>query len=167
MIKKTITYTGFDDKEHTGDFYFHLSTAELLDLEAGTEGGMSEFLTTTARSGDAQRIIKEFKKIIAASYGSRADDGSFEKDPASTDKFMKSPAFDAMFMELIIDPEKVTEFVNGIMPKGLVQKLNEAGPIDSELPWANREPTAKELREMTQGQLLAVYKRRSEQQASS
>lgn len=162
MIKKTITYTGFDEKQHTGDFYFHLSTSELLELEAQTEGGMSEFLTKTAQSGDAQRIIREFTKIISAAYGDRTADGSFEKDEASTRKFMKSPAFDAMFVELITSPDAVTEFVNGIVPRELVQKLNDAGPIDPELPWANREPTSKELQSMTQEQLLAVYRRRSQ-----
>lgn len=163
MIKQTITYTGFDDKEHTGDFYFHLSTSELLDLEAETEGGMSDFLTKTAASGDAQKIIKEFKRIISAAYGDRLEDGSFEKDESSTAKFMKSPAFDQLFLELITDPKRVTEFINGIVPKGLVEQLNKAGPVDSELPWANREPTPKELTEMSKDQLLAVFKRRSQQ----
>lgn len=34
MLKKPITYTGFDDVEHTEDFYFHLSKSELLKMDA-------------------------------------------------------------------------------------------------------------------------------------
>jgi hypothetical protein len=166
VIKKTINYYGFDNKPHTGDFYFHLSTAELMDIETSQEGGMAEFLGSVAKSGNAQEIMKQFKRFIFLAYGQRQDDGSFEKDDRSTEKFMKSPAFDALFLELVTSPDAVTEFVNGIIPRDLVAKLGEAEPVASELPWANREPTNKELTTMTQEQLLAVYKRRAEKQAS-
>jgi hypothetical protein len=166
VIKKTITYTGFDDKPHTSDFYFHLSTSELMDIETSQEGGMAEFLSTVVKSGNAQAIMKQFKRFISLAYGERQEDGSFDKDERATEKFMKSPAFDALFLELVTSPDAVTEFVNGIIPRDLVAKLGQAEPVDDELPWANREPTNKELTTMTQDQLLAVYKRRAEKQAS-
>lgn len=34
MLKKPITYTGFDDREHTEDFYFNLTKSELLKMDA-------------------------------------------------------------------------------------------------------------------------------------
>ena len=45
MIKKTITYTDYNGVSRTEDFWFNLSTAELMKMELGTRGGFSEMMT--------------------------------------------------------------------------------------------------------------------------
>ena len=38
MFKKTITYTDFNGNERTEDFYFHLSKAELAEMDLSKAG---------------------------------------------------------------------------------------------------------------------------------
>lgn len=44
MLKKTITYTDYNGVERTEDFYFNLTKSELLVLEMGTTGGLTEMV---------------------------------------------------------------------------------------------------------------------------
>ena len=44
MLKKTITYTDFDDNERTEDFYFHLSKAEIAEMELSENGGLVKLI---------------------------------------------------------------------------------------------------------------------------
>ena len=46
----------------------------------------------------------------------------------------------------------------GVIPSGLANPLDKEGVV---LPWAFREPTSKEMQNMTQPQLLEVYARKS------
>ena len=41
MLKKTITYTDYNDNERTEDFYFNFSKAELTEMELSTVGGLT------------------------------------------------------------------------------------------------------------------------------
>ena len=45
MFKKPITWTDYDGKEITEDFYFNLTRAEVMEMELGTEGGLEQLLT--------------------------------------------------------------------------------------------------------------------------
>ena len=42
MLKKTITYTDYNDVKRTEDFYFNLSKAELSEMELSVDGGYAE-----------------------------------------------------------------------------------------------------------------------------
>ncbi len=41
MLKKTITYEDFDGNQVTEDHFFHLSKADLVEMEVSQKGGMS------------------------------------------------------------------------------------------------------------------------------
>ena len=41
MLKKTITYTDYDGRERTEDFYFNLNKAELTEMELSVKGGLA------------------------------------------------------------------------------------------------------------------------------
>lgn len=38
MLKKTVTFTDYNGTERTQDFYFHLSKAEITEMEMSTVG---------------------------------------------------------------------------------------------------------------------------------
>lgn len=126
MLIKSITYTDFLEKEHTEDFYFHLSKAEIAELHLGFSGGLSEYLEEVIKAEDGEKIIQAFKKIIRASVGKRSEDGKkFVKNDEVVSDFMDSPAYSVMFMELVTDSKAATEFIKGIVPKDMVDKIEE------------------------------------------
>ena len=122
MLKKTITYTNFNDEEVSEDHFFHLSKAELVELEMSHQDGLSEALKAIIEAQDGKAIISEFKKIILGAYGKKSADGKrFVKTQELRDEFESSEAYSTLFMELVTDADKAAEFVNGIVPQGLAE----------------------------------------------
>lgn len=119
MLKKTIKFTDLDDKEVTEDHYFHLSKADLVEMEVSQQGGMQTYITKIVESNDGKKIIEVFKDLIRMSYGSRTDTGRFVRDKEKTEEFMASEAYSELFMELVTNSAAAAEFVNGIIPRGL------------------------------------------------
>lgn len=124
MLKKTITYEDFDGEKKVGDFFFHLSKAELVELEMSHRGGLSAALERIVESEDNKEIIAEFKNIILMAYGERSEDGKrFVKNQELRDEFASTEAYSALFMELVTDTDAATQFVNGIMPAGMAEEV--------------------------------------------
>jgi hypothetical protein len=126
VLKKTIKYTDFNGQEVEEDLYFHLSKAELVELEMSTKGGLSESLKRIVASEDGKKIIAEFKNIILSSYGQRSDDGHFfKKNQELRDEFQSSEAYSTLFMELVTNTDAAIEFITGIVPAGLAEEAAE------------------------------------------
>lgn len=144
MLKKTITYEDFNGDQVSEEFFFHLSKAELVELEMSHEGGLSESLKRIVDAEDNKRIIAEFKNIILSSYGKRSEDGRrFIKNQTLREEFESSEAYSTLFMELITDTNAAVEFINGVIPAGMAE---EAAKITSEMDLkANTEPTVRVL----------------------
>lgn len=144
MLKKTIKYTDFNDEEVEEDYYFHLSKAELVELEMSVDGGLSESLKKIIESEDGKKIITEFKKIILGAYGKRSDDGRrFIKTQDLRDEFESTEAYSALFMELVTDTEAAVEFINGVIPKGLAEEAAKVTQLQA-VPDKKREQPAPE-----------------------
>lgn len=62
MLKETRTYKDFDGKERTEDFYFNLSKAELMELEASVDGGWLNSMKRIISAQNNPAIMREFKK---------------------------------------------------------------------------------------------------------
>lgn len=123
MLKKTITFTNLDGEEVSDDFYFHISKAELIEMEMSHNGGLSEWLTKVVADEDGKSIISEFKKIILSAYGERSPDGRrFIKNQELRDEFEQTDAYSVLFVELVTNTDAAIEFVNGVMPQGLVEE---------------------------------------------
>lgn len=117
MLKKTITYTDYNDTERTEDFYFNLSKAEVTEIELSTTGGFAEMITNIIAAQDAPSIIKIFKDLILKSYGEKSPDGKrFIKNETSLEAFSQTEAYSNLFMELATDDKAAAAFVNGIIP---------------------------------------------------
>ena len=124
MLKKTITYTDYNDKERKEDFYFNLSQAELTEMELSATGGLAESIKKLIDAEDFQSIVKILKDIILKAYGEKSADGKrFIKSEELSTAFSQTEAYSILFMELATDAYKAGEFVNGILPANLAKQL--------------------------------------------
>jgi len=120
MLKKTITYTDYNDNERTEDFYFNLSKAEVAEMELSVTGGLSDMIHKIIETRDIPEITKLFKKLILLSYGEKSSDGKrFIKSEELSTAFSQTEAYSQLFMELGSNDEAAAAFVNGIMPKDI------------------------------------------------
>lgn len=125
MLKKTITFEDFDGNARTEDFYFNLTEAELTDLELSVSGGFGSLIDKITKTQDVPEIMKIFKQIIKLSYGVKSPDGRrFEKSDAIYNDFAQTNAFSYLYMELASDEQKASDFIDGILPKKLVDQVD-------------------------------------------
>ena len=123
MIKKTITYVDYNGTERTEDHFFHLTKAEIMEMEMSIDGGLAEMITRVVAAQKVPEIIKIFKDLILKSYGVKSPDGKrFIKNQQLIDEFAQTEAYSQLFMELATDADKAAEFVNGIMPADIDTK---------------------------------------------
>lgn len=146
MLKKTITYEDFNGETVSEDLFFHLSKAELVELEMSHKGGLGASLQRIVEAEDGKAIIAEFKNIILSSYGKRSEDGRrFIKNQALREEFESSEAYSTLFMELVTDTDSAVEFINGVIPKGMVEEAQRVAqaPTLTALPGNQAENTEK------------------------
>lgn len=189
MFKKIIKFEDFDGNEVAEEFYFNISRAEMLELEASVGGGYGEVLKRIGESDDASEVIKEFKNIISLSVGRRSEDKRrFIKDEEARSAFFDSNAYDALLWELLTDPGLAIEFAEGVMPRDVleaVEKGEELLPVqqkdslegvrpnpfkewkddekDTRPAWVkeDRDPTQEELTSMTKDQLTEAFRQKN------
>ena len=124
MLKKIITYTDYNGVERTEPFYFNLSKAELMEMELGVTGGMTEMLDKIIAAKDAPSLMKTFKEMIMKAYGVKSDDGKrLIKSEELSIAFTQTEAYSVLFMELITDDKAAADFVNGIIPNEIKGKV--------------------------------------------
>jgi hypothetical protein len=123
MIKKTIKYRDFNDREVTRDYYFHLSKVDMTELSLD---GIEERVRRAAATGDNAAIFREFKQLISMSVGVRSEDGAeFSRPEAFRDQFLSSPAFDELIMELFTSEDQGTGFIAALLPRDMQKKMEE------------------------------------------
>lgn len=127
MIKKTITYVDYNDVERTEDFYFHLTNAEIMEMEMSEVGGLTEKIQRIVAAQNAPEIIKLFKELVLTAYGVKSADGrQFIKNEELRTSFSQTEAYSQIFMELATDDKAAAAFVNGIIPADAAKKLAES-----------------------------------------
>lgn len=134
MLKKTITYTDFDDVERTEDFYFHISKSELTEMDFSASGGMKRSIEAIINARDTKSLIELFKDLILRSYGEKSLDGKkfvkYVDGKRLADDFAQTAAYDSLFMELASDAKVATEFILGVLPKDLADEIRKSGELD-------------------------------------
>lgn len=139
MLKKTITYTDYNGVERTEVFYFNLSKAEIMEMELGTTGGLTEMIQKVIATKDVPAIMKIFKDLVLRAYGEKSDDGKrFIKSDELREAFSQTEAYSDLFIELSIDPKKAAEFVNGIIPADLAEQVKAEQAKNPALSFENR-----------------------------
>lgn len=130
MLKKTITYVDFNGEEHTEDFYFNLTKAEILEMNFSTYGGLDKMIEKIIATNDTPKIVAMFKDLVLKSYGEKSDDGKrFIKNDDVRAAFSQTQAYSDIFMELATDEDSAIKFVNGIVPKDISENLDKAATL--------------------------------------
>lgn len=139
MLVLNRTYAGYDGKEHTEDFYFNLSQAEIAEMELEASGGLVETMQKLVDAKDGKAIIKIIKSIILKSYGVMSEDGKrFIKKQENTDAFEQTEAYSDIFMELAFDEEAMSNFIVGVLPTKLQNEIKNKLPEIKEQLAANK-----------------------------
>ena len=124
MLKKTIKWEDLDGNPVEEDYYFHMSKAELIELEVSEEGGWAEAVQRIAKEEDIKKIVEIFKKLILQAYGVKSPDGKrFIKSEELSREFSQTEAYSTLFMEFLTDENAGAAFVNAIVPQDLAQQV--------------------------------------------
>lgn len=126
MHKMTIKYTDYNDVDREEDFFFHLTEAELTEMQLGVEGGYAAMVDKIIKAKDTPALIKVFKDLLLKSYGIKSDDGRrFIKSEELTKEFTQTPAYSIIYMMLATDDKKASEFIKKIIPAKLAARAEE------------------------------------------
>lgn len=138
MLKKVITYTNpFTEEQVSEEHYFHISKADLVEMEmeehkdvyekdGETLTGMKAKLQRIIDSEDGKAILVEIKDMIRRSYGKKEGE-RFVKSPELWAEFSSSEAFSQLIFDLCTDAQQASGFINGIVPKNMDQIAAEVG----------------------------------------
>lgn len=161
MLKKTIKYTDYNDNEIVEDFYFHLSKAELVEMEVAEKEGLGETLQKIVEEDDRHKIVEYFKKIILLSYGKKSEDGRrFIKSQEIRDDFTQTDAYSELFIELATDANAASSFIKGVMPAGLAVEVEKAEAKQLETVELR---TDKDPATMSHEELLQAFKQKTQE----
>lgn len=131
MLKKSITYTDYEGNEKTREYRFHLSKADLLEMEFSTPGGMQQLIEVIIEREDIKRLTNLIKDIILNSYGELSDDGThfvkIKNGHRLAEDFQQTEAYSELYMELNTNETALTEFIEGVIPANLRQEIAARG----------------------------------------
>lgn len=139
MLKKEIMYKDFNGVERKETFCFHLTEAELMQMELETEGGFQGLLQRIIDAKDSVKMIKIFKEIIDRSYGVLSEDGKyFSKSEKELEKFKSTQAYSDLYMSLLND-EEAAKFIKAVAPvipmteedKATVEAIQQSGGLST------------------------------------
>ena len=124
MLTKTVKYTDYNGNERTEKFNFHLTKAEIAEMELSMPGGMSATVQRIIEAQDTKELIAIFKDLLLRSYGVKSPDGRrFIKKDELREEFSQTEAYSELFMELATDAKAASNFVNGIIPTDMQEQL--------------------------------------------
>lgn len=120
MIKKTIKFRDFNGEPASEDLYFHLTKAEVLELELSEREGWEASMNKLIESENTQEILKTFKDILKKAYGLRSEDGTrFIKSDQISEEWSQRESFSELIWQFFLQPESAGVFFGELQPKGL------------------------------------------------
>lgn len=135
MYKDTVAFTDYNGVERTMEVCFNLNKAELQRMQLTTKGGYTEMLQKLIDAQDVPALYTTFENLVQQSYGVKSVDGlQFKKSPQILDDFMATEAYSEFLMKITTDADAAAKFVNGIMPKGLVEQAAKEQSKISQFP---------------------------------
>lgn len=133
MYVKPITYTDYDGVQHTDKFYFNISKAELIEMDASETGGLTKRLQEIVDANETANIFKRVKSIILKAYGRKSPDGKrFIKSPEMSQEFEQTEAYSELIMEFMQNPKSFEEFMRHTLPKVDVEETTK--PTGNAIP---------------------------------
>lgn len=120
MYKMTETYTDYDGNERTEDFYFHVTKAEIMEMDFLEEGGLQKTVERIMSTQDRKALLELFKGIVIRAYGKKSPDGRrFMKNEEIKKDFTETEAYSNIFIKLATDSKAASKFINNIVPKDI------------------------------------------------
>lgn len=118
MYVKPITYTDYDGVQHTENFYFNISKAELIEMDANETGGLAKSLQEMVDTNEISSIFKRIKSIVLKAYGRKSTDGKrFIKSPEMSLEFEQTEAYSELIIGFMQNPKSFEEFMLKTLPK--------------------------------------------------
>lgn len=144
MYTRTIEYEDFNGEKHSDTFYFNMTEAETMEwvnetvnVDDAARLNPAEFIEKM-QSKDISTVdfMRQVKDLICRSYGVKSVDGKrFIKSKAVTDEFLQTEAYSVLYMDLLTNPDSFSEFfLNGIIPKKLMARIEEVRKEHPEIP---------------------------------
>ena len=134
MYVKEIEYTDFNGVARKEKFYFNLTKAEILDMELGKTGGLTEYIQKIIAAQDTLAVMALFKQLLLKSYGVKSDDGRrFIKNDEVRSEFEQTQAFSDLYMLLALDDDEASKFVNAIVPEDMKVSDEQKAQFTKEL----------------------------------
>ena len=127
MLKKTISFIDFNGVSRTQEFLFNMTQAELLKMDAFTDGGMEQLIRNIVNEQDVRRIVGFLEDIALRSYGKKSPDGQrfikSENGRPLSEEFAQTAAYSELFVELISVPDAAAAFITGVIPQALAEEI--------------------------------------------
>ena len=124
MLRKEVEYKDFDGNDRKDVLWFHLNEVEITEMDLETSGGLVKYMESIIDTNDVNQLITIFKDLLIRSYGERSMDGKhFYKDDKIRNEFVSSAAYPVLYMEMVSDADKAVEFINGIVPSNIREKM--------------------------------------------
>lgn len=132
MFITKIKYEDFNGNQCEEEACFYLNEAEITNLKIFNDSDELEsvrqrIVNGETKSEDMLKMMDAIKELILKSYGIKSEDGKhFRKSEEISKDFEQSAAFPALFMDIYNDQtgDKVQNFIKGVMPKSLLNKIN-------------------------------------------
>lgn len=132
MYVMKVNYTNVDGGITEETLLFHMSTRDWIKADADKKptGGYDKFIedNISDEQTDPVKVLTVLEDIVKRSYGFRSEDGKkFIRDPAKTEEFMDSLAYDAFLDDMLIKPGVSQDFIKNVLPKNIdVAKFEES-----------------------------------------
>ena len=141
MVKRTIAYKDFDNKDRIEDAWFHLTKTEMIDFALGLPEGVPDTVKDDTEKIDVDTAALKLssmlgkkgthqfiKDLILKSYGVRKDDGRrFAKlDDNGRPlwiEFSQTMAFETLMEEFRTNDIEAAKFVQNLIPGDIADKM--------------------------------------------
>ena len=158
MLKKSITYKNvFTEESVTEDFYFHLSAADMVELEVSFKGGLAEWFMKAMREEDMEAVYAGFKKMVLKAYGHRGENNKWIQNQQIRDEFENSEAYSVLLMEMLTVEGAFDKFIQAVVPRELREDTSQLklAPVLEETPETSepKKLTKEELAGMDANEL--------------
>lgn len=150
MFCKKITYTDYNDIQHTEEFYFNLNRAEILNmLTTESDATLDQVFNYFRQTRNSKALLKMVEDLIKSSYGVKSADGKrFVKTPEITEAFVQSEAYSELLFELLNDADATAKFFIGIVPKNLQGDIEKFYASHPDMTPEDVEKFAEEQRKL-------------------
>lgn len=126
MLKKEITFEDFEGNKVTKNFYFNITRAEAIEMDASAAGGLQNYAKVLSENKSPARTIALVKELILKAYGEKSEDGlRFMKSPEISASFAATDAYSVLFTELLTNTQSLIDFFVGIAPTDAKKKIKE------------------------------------------